>query len=90
MKGFKSLTEENFFEFMMQSSGCRESTILHYIARLRSVKPLEELVCEDVDRYIEAYRVGGYKMINRKSHGAFSTAFKYLKAFMQTKCLLSA
>lgn len=81
MSSFKNHTEYSFFDYMIKRCKLKESTVKHYISRLRKIKPLNELIVEDLDKYIADYVNGSMKEINRSSHGAYSCALKRLAEY---------
>jgi hypothetical protein len=88
MRKFKDQTERAVYDYMCCHTTTEEASVWSYILRLRSIKPLDELICEDIDAHINAYVTGSMKAKNEKCHSAYSCALKHLKKYMQYKGLV--
>lgn len=83
-RNFKNNVELGFYDYLV-SSGYKESTAYHYITRCRKVKPLDVLVIENLDNYIDDYENGTKRDINVSSHAAYSNALKRLREYQSYK-----
>lgn len=81
MNKFKNHTEYSFFDYMIKRGKLKWKTAKQYISALRKIKPLEELIVEDLDKYIDDYVNGSMKAINSSSHNTYSCALKRLAEY---------
>ena len=76
-------TESGFHDYLL-NNGYARTTCADYIHRLRNIKPLDQLIDEDLDDYICEYENGSLKDFNNKKHKAPSSALKRFKEFKNT------
>ena len=72
---FRNQTERTFCEYLL-SRQYAKNTVRHYIAKLRRIKPLNQLVQEALDPYIADYETGANENANKRSHNDTSNALK--------------
>lgn len=89
MKKFNNMTERSFYDFLMSEQKYKESTVLHYIQRLRLIEAINELINKNIDAYIKAYETGRHMDLDIRSHRAYSNALKHFKEYMIYKGLLA-
>ena len=66
---------------MMSKKPYRKSTVGHYIVRMRRIKPLDELVHDNLDAHIADYETGANSAINHSSHNVYSCALRHFKVY---------
>ena len=81
MKKNYTATERRFFDHLKSTTKLADSSIIHYISRIRRVGDMDQLLTQDIDALIDEYEVGAKKAANVKSHGATSCALKHLREF---------
>ncbi|MBQ1262897.1 MAG: hypothetical protein IIX89_01250 [Oscillospiraceae bacterium] len=80
MKNYTA-TERRFFDHLKSTTKLADSSIIHYIARIRRVGDMDQLLTQDIDALIDEYEAGAKKAANVKSHGTTSCALKHLGEF---------
>ena len=81
MKRNYTATERSFFDHLKSTTKLAESSIVHYIVRLRRIGDMDQLLTQDIDALIDEYETGAHKVENNNSHGAFSCGLKHLGGF---------
>ena len=66
---------------MMSKKPYKKSTVGHYIVRMRRIKPLDELVHDNLDAHIADYETGANSAINHSSHNVYSCALRHFKDY---------
>ncbi len=79
----KNFTERSFSDYMMSKKPYRKSTVGHYIVRMRRIKPLDELVHDNLDAHIADYETGANSAINHSSHNVYSCALRHFKDYKE-------
>lgn len=82
MMMFVNNTERGFFEFLM-SRGYAASSARDYIRRMRRIRPLDELIRENLDVRIADYETGSHEDMNNRVHHAYSCALKRLREYAE-------
>ena len=81
MKNNYTATERRFFDHLKSTTKLVDSSIKHYISRIRRVGDMDQLLTQDIDALIDEYEAGAHKAANTKSHSATSCALKHLREF---------
>ena len=81
MKRTYTATERRFFDHLRTTTKRADSSIIHYISRIRRVGDMDQLLTQDIDALIDEYEAGAMKAATVKSHGATSCALKHLREF---------
>ena len=84
MKRTYTATERRFFDHLKSTTKLVDSSIKHYISRIRRVGDMDQLLTQDIDALIDEYEAGAHKAANVKSHGATSCALKRLREFKRS------
>lgn len=84
-KTFRNSAELGFYDYMMSQREYKESTVMHYILRLRQIEQLSVLLYKNLTPYIAAFESGADRMKNTTSHGAYSSALKRLAEYQAYK-----
>ena len=84
MKRTYTATERKFIDHLKSTSKLADSSIMHYVSRIRKVGDMDQLLTQDIDVIIADYEVGAHKAANVKSHGATSCALKHLREFKRS------
>ena len=82
---FASRTEAGFYDYMMSHRNYKESTVLHYIRRIRAIEPMETLIKKDLDPIIRDYEKGSQENMNSTCHNAYSCALKRLQEYQTVR-----
>ena len=85
MRNFENHTEKSFYDFMLSSGRLLETASWSYVNRLRGIRSLDVLENENIDFHISNYTTGPMAGVNRKNHGAYSSALKWFKRYVQSK-----
>ena len=78
---FLNNTEAGFYDYTMAHGNYKESTVWHYIQRMRQIESMDALINKDLDVVIADYIAGTHKQLNKSSHNAYSCALKRLQTY---------
>ena len=78
---FLNNTEAGFYDYTMAHGNYKESTVWHYIQRMRQIESMDTLVKKDLDVVIADYITGAHKEMNKTCHNAYSCALKRLQTY---------
>ena len=85
VRKFNNDTEGAFYDYTLSRMKYRESTVWHYILRLRKIESMDTLVYKNLDPFIADYTSGAHEVVNLKCHNAYSSALKRFQEFQEAK-----
>ena len=85
IRKFDNNTERAFYDYTLSTGKYKESTVWHYILRLRKIESMDTLVLNNLDPIIADYETGSQIEMNRSCHNAYSCALKRLQEYQEAK-----